>query len=161
MTEMKYSILAATVAVITFAGIGTAMVAGPARAATASSFHICLLNSPTRECLESNGEGNQVSMTSNDAASFTILRTGSYGQYTAYQFENAAGNCLRAGDGGIVKIENGGCSGKADWWALEGPNADELVSEEYNFPMITGDASGDLVYWGAFHSGDWDQWTFN
>ena len=170
---MRYRIFAATVAVITFTGIGTVMAAGPARAmmaspgmsvrpaigttALAGSFHICLLNAPSL-CLQSNGPGNQVTITSGSSANFQVVNEAPDGQWRKYQFENGSGNCLRAGTGGVVKIENGSCgNGDADWWEDAGT---EIVSVLYGSPMLThGAVSGYNVWWGAPQSGDWLEWT--
>jgi hypothetical protein len=152
---MKYRIFAAMVAVITFAGAGLAMTASPARAA--SSFHICLLNARSL-CLQSNGPGNQVTLTSGSSADFTVVNTAPDGENTRYQFENGSGNCLRAGDGGVVKIENGPCSGDADWWLAA---ASSLISYKYGDSILTHSAaSGDNVWHEAFRSGDWNQWSW-
>lgn len=155
---MKHRILATAAAVITFAGIGTAMAAGPARADTAGSFRICQLNDKS-ECLVSNGPGNQVTIGTSSYADFHVVneRIVDGGEVGEYQFENAAGNCLRAGDGNVVKLENGACSGDADWWKDSGT---EIISVQYGDPMLAHhDTSGDNVWHETSVSGDWVQWT--
>jgi hypothetical protein len=173
--EMKHRILAAAAAAILFTGIGTAMAAGPARAATASvstaepvgfgtqpsgTFNICLLNDKS-ECIGSAGPGNQVSITDGEPADFHVVngRINGLGDQE-WEFETSAGDCLRAGDGSVVKIENGACSGAADWWMVEGSASTELHSQRDGTPMLTHtNGDGQSVWYETFQSGDWYQWT--
>jgi hypothetical protein len=173
---MKYRFLAMATAVIAFTGTGMAMAAGSAQAttarpglltrpgATADSFHICLMNASSL-CLQSNGAGNQVTITSNSAdhSNFRVANSEILDGYDAYEFENGNGNCLRAATNGDVKIENGSCGvdDAADWWvSVINGSASYLVSYDYGGRMLThGDVSGYNVFWGAEQSGDWDSWS--
>lgn len=167
--KMKYRLFAMGAALIASTGIGTAIALGPAQAATVGPgmgfqaaaqtgpYHICLLNAPSL-CLRSNGGGNQVTISSNDYADFTVVRTSG----AEIQWENAAGNCLRAGDNNVVKLENGPCdpNGPNDWWVPDPNNPHILFSVGRGERMLThGAVSGFNVWWGPFQSGDWDQWT--
>jgi hypothetical protein len=130
-------------------------------AALASTFHICLLNASSL-CLQSNGAGNQVTITSASGgySNFHVVNTAADGSYYVYQFDNGNGNCLRAGSNGVVKIENGSCSASdsTDWWVADG---NYLVNYGYGEYMLThGNASGDNVWWGADQSGDWVKWSY-
>jgi hypothetical protein len=64
--------------------------------AASQVFNICLKNAPSL-CLESNGTGNQVTITGNqaDRANFHYVNPGS-----ELQFQDGNGNCLRAGPTG-------------------------------------------------------------
>ncbi len=88
------------------AAAGLLIAASPAvPALAATSFHICLKNAPSY-CLQSNGPGSQVTITNSGSyANFHVVRTDNVGNI---QLENGSGNCLRAGDNFVVKIENGG-----------------------------------------------------
>jgi hypothetical protein len=174
---MKYRIFALGLAVIAFAGTGAALAAGPAQATTASPgaaaqppaaadpFHICLLHKP-HSCLKSNGAGKQVTITNDSAdyANFHAVRTSTYRGSPAYQFDNGQGKCLRAGETGAVKFENGTCAkgDTADWWAnpiVDGVSY--LLNVGGGADMLThGVKNGDRVWWGAPVSGDWASWKF-
>ena len=71
-----------------------------------------------------------------------------------------AGNCLREGTSGVVKIENGGCS-KDDngaWWE---DYKNELVTQNIDDAMLSrGDVSGYKVFaFASIASGDRYQWS--
>jgi hypothetical protein len=174
---MRYRIFALGLAVIAFAGTGAAMATGPAEAATASPgtpaqpaaaadpFHICLLHKP-HFCLKSNGAGKQVTITNNSAdyANFHTVRESTYLGSPAYQFDNGQGKCLRAGDTGAVKFENGTCANgdATDWWAnpiVDGVSY--LVNEGLGGDMLThGAKNGYRVFCAGATSGDWASWEF-
>ena len=125
----------------------------PAQAAT--SFHICLENAASY-CLQSNGSGNQVTITNNPAnySNFTAPRTG--------QFENGNGNCLRAGTNNVVKIENGPCAANdpADSWYAPSAGSFRVLSALYGDDMLVhGHVNGYKVWHATPVSGDWDNWA--
>jgi hypothetical protein len=128
----------------------------------ASSYHICLTNALSL-CLQSNGTGNQVTITTNaaDWSNFHTVRTRAIGKDTEGQIQNGNGNCLRAGTGNVVKIENGPCafSDPADWWI--GPPGNLLESEQYpaDYMLVHGNVSGFNVWHANPVSGDWTQWS--
>jgi hypothetical protein len=132
---------------------------GSAGAPTTGSAYICLTNSNPLECLKSNGTSNQVTITSNSTgwAIFSL----SYSASKGYQFENGLGNCLRAGTGNVVKIEDGGCAAgdSADWWTAT--SANRLKSDQYGDYMKTvGQTSGNNVWHDSVNKGDWPTWSF-
>jgi hypothetical protein len=82
--------------------------------------------------------------------------------YSCYQYQDASGNCLRAGTNYVVKIENGGCapSDHADWWAATGDY--RYKSLEYDDSMLThGNVGGYNVWHATPQSADWFRWSFN
>lgn len=133
------------------------------KAQPAISGPICLTNSKPKVCIESNGAGNQVKITSNspDWSNFTLVAVVRCADgHVCYGWANGNGNCLRAGTGNVVKIENGGCNtlDGADMW--EGQSNGQLKSEDYGNHMLTrGEASGDNVFHENIVSGDWTNWT--
>lgn len=139
--------------------------AAPGPAAQEDPFHICLKSAPSL-CLQSNGAGKQVTINSSSAhySNFHVVRSDAVSSaVTAYQFDNASGNCLRAGNNGVVKIENGTCSNgdPTDWW-LFGSNYmnNAAFAASFDGYMYTnGKASGDNVWWGTIKSGRWVRWT--
>ena len=68
---------------------------------------ICLTNAPSY-CIKANGAGNQVSVTDVAAqkANFTVV----YDSGGYHEWVDGNNNCLREGNNGIVKIENGSCN---------------------------------------------------
>ena len=142
---------------IVIAAAGGLLIAGssaiPAQAAT--SFHICL-KSATSYCLQSNGGGNQVTITNNPAnySNFTSPRAG--------EFQNGNGNCLRAGTNNVVKIENGPCvaSDPADSWYAPPGQTYRLASQLYKDDMtVHGHVNGYNVWHINPGSGDWFNWV--
>jgi hypothetical protein len=78
------------------------------------------------------------------------------------QLENGSGNCLRAGDNFVVKIENGGCltGNDADWWYNIGRAPCEVLSWRYNDEMLVhGTVNGWNVWHADSQAGDWFNWT--
>jgi hypothetical protein len=144
---------------------GTPKISGVQAVPNATTrFHICLANS-RNYCIQTNGTGNQVTITSNsaDKGNFTLVRSLDGGILQQYQDGN--GNCLREGTGDVVKIENGGCSSGDDTakWDISNGNGNYLVNYYYNGYMLTRGtpASGDKVFaYSALPPGVWDQWTF-
>ncbi len=143
------------------AAAGGLLIAGspaiPAQAAP--SEHICLENAQSY-CLQSNGTGQQVTITLNPAkySNFTKSRTRSGGQV---QFENGNGNCLRAANGNVVVIENGPCQDVADnWWYAPANQIFRLRSESTNDDLTV---HGRVDGWNVWHiipgSGDWYNWV--
>lgn len=86
-----------------------------AQAAVGSSGPICL-TSASSYCIHSNGPGQQVTITNDNAqkSTFTVV----YDSNGFHGWQNGNGNCLREGTNGVVKIENGPCntSDGADFW---------------------------------------------
>jgi hypothetical protein len=107
----------------------------------------------------SNGPGNQVTIShSGNYANWHIVRTSGH----LDQVENGSGNCLRAGDHNVVKIENGGClaTNNADWWFSPGDAPARIESYAYSdFMLVHGHVNG----WNVWHanpvSGDWYNWV--
>lgn len=123
-------------------------------AAQTVTFRICLLNASSL-CLASNGAGNQVTIKSSDYAVFHFAAN----HGGEYQLENAAGNCLRAGDGNVVKLQNGPCVSTFanDSWKTGPRSQYQVVSVGRDQEMYTkGDQDGRDVWWG---SGAWWQWA--
>ena len=139
-----------------------------AQAAVGNSGHICLRNS-THYCLQSNGVGNQVTITyyQSDYSNFTVVRTKTSGGYTFDQWQNGNGNCLREGENFVVKIANGPClnGDDSDWWEL---NSHYLMNQYpyytptgISYMLVRGQpGTGHLVF--AYENiavGDWAQWN--
>ncbi len=142
------------------AAAGLLIAASPAvPALAATSFHICLKNAPSY-CLQSNGPGSQVTITNSGSyANFHVVRTDNVGNI---QLENGSGNCLRAGDNFVVKIENGGCltGNDADWWYNIGRAPCEVLSWRYNDEtLVHGTVNGWNVWHADSQAGDWFNWT--
>jgi hypothetical protein len=169
--KIRRRMFAMATAVAAFSGIGTVVAPSPAQAATpdpgtavsaalsAAPFHICLANAGNL-CLASNGAGNQVTIQSSDYAVFHTTASRVVNGTGQFQFENAAGSCLRAGDNNVVKFQGGGCDStfENDWWGFGA--SDNLVSAGRGQEMYTrGDQAGRDVWWGPFQSGQWFQWS--
>jgi hypothetical protein len=138
------------------AAAGGLLIAGsPAATAQAPDpFNICLKNAPSY-CLQSNGGGQQVTIT-NNPANYAVFHSPS-----PVEFENASGNCLRAGTGNIVKIENGPCvaSDQADSWFAPATEVFRTRSELYLDDMLVhGHVNGYKVWHATPGSGDWYNW---
>jgi len=148
-------LIAASPAIAAEAGSAATAQAAASRAVqVATPFHICLKNATTY-CLRSNGGGQQVTITNNPANYST------FHQPLGGQYENASGNCLRAGTGNIVKIENGGCSAtdQADTWYAPVGMTFRVRSELYTDDMLVhGVANGNSVWHATPVSGDWYNW---
>jgi hypothetical protein len=133
----------------------------PANAAPAKG-HICLKNSSSY-CLQSNGVGNQVTITNNSGkySVFTVKGPAiTINGVTTFQWENASGNCLRE-DGDMVTIKDGGCSATdpADSW---GDNGGDLLNEFFeHFMLVRGQPqTGFKVFaYVTVASGDWAKWS--
>jgi hypothetical protein len=135
----------------------TAQAAAPADSVptAGASYHICLQHAPSL-CLETNGPGNQLTISSSDQATFRVIRSGSKG----VQFENRNGYCLRAGTGHVVKLETIACDStdNADWWQ-ESPNL--LESFMYlDLMKVDGAVNGNRVWQDTNHPGDWINWVY-
>lgn len=138
-------------------GAGLPVVSSAVRAA--DSFHICLRNEPSY-CLQSSGTGQQVMITNVSASysNFHVARSNASG-YS--QLENGNDNCLRAGTGNVVKIENGPCADTdtADWWYAPANQPYRLRNENYQDDMLV---HGHVNGWNVWHatpiSGDWYNW---
>lgn len=144
------------------AATGGLLFAGSAAipAQAAPSEHICLKNDVSY-CLQANGNGQQVKLTNVQAnySNFYIVGTRSGGQV---QFQDGNGNCLRAGTGNVVKIENGSCvtSDPADWWYAPANQVYRLVSLAYNDDILVhGHMNGYYVWHAEPVSGDWYNWV--
>ena len=132
----------------------------PAQAAPAGvgdSGQICLTNAPAY-CIEANGPGNQVSITdvAADMANFTVV----FNQNQYYEWQDGNGRCLREGNGGVVKIENGHCvvGDDSDLWAKTNNYITESLT--IDFMYTKGDANGDLVWANdSPPSGSWEKWN--
>ena len=112
-------------------------------------------------CLQANGTGEQVTITSNPAdwSKFSVVRTEN--NPTGYQFQDGNGHCLRAGDNSVVKIENGPCviGDPSDWWRPAKNHG--LTSASFGDSMLVhGDISGFNVWHTTPISGDWTAWNY-
>ena len=149
------------------AAAGGLLIAGspaiPAQAAPTGP--ICLTHS-THFCLVSNGTGRQVTIdyTPGNWSSFHIVDSGTdpVTGATMWQFENGNGNCLRAGTGNVVKIENGSCASTdgADWWIETNGPGGPMVSMFYRDKMLVHGTphNGQNVWHDTTRSGDWAAW---
>ena len=149
---------AATSQVLTGAGLEAVP------AAAQAGYNICLTHA-THWCLVSNGTGRQVTVdnTAGDWATLHTVRPGNdpvTGQ-PMLQIQNANGNCLRAGTGNVVKIENGPCASTdgADWWIILNG---QLESMFYRDKMVIHGqpALAPNVFHDTPRSGDWAAWDF-
>jgi hypothetical protein len=122
---------------------------------------ICLTNAPSY-CIKANGTGNQVSVTdvAADKANFTVV----YDSGGYHAWEDGNNNCLREGNNGIVKIENGSCNinDYVDVW-LRDASTGNNVWHNYSTQDImyaTGDDNGDNVFASRNPpSGSWTKWN--
>jgi hypothetical protein len=144
----------------------------PAIAAQAAptTFNLCLTNS-THLCLVSNGVGNQVTISSNSTkwSVWHVARsgTGPNGEVKE-SFENASGNCLRAGapsspgSQGVVKLKSGACGATdgADFWD-DLPNSGKTQSDFYppDLLLVHAATSGSAVWHATSRPGDWFNWS--
>ncbi|HTV99985.1 MAG TPA: hypothetical protein VMF87_06765 [Streptosporangiaceae bacterium] len=135
-----------------------AIAAQAAPAGVGDSGQICLTNAPSY-CIEANGAGNQVTITNvaADMANFTVV----FQQNQYYEWQDGNGRCLREGNGGVVKIQNGSCAsggGDSVLWAKTG----NLITESLTIDIMytKGDANGDDVWaTGTPPSGSWEKWN--
>jgi hypothetical protein len=131
-------------------------------AAGSGKGHICLKSSSSY-CLQSNGVGNQVTITNDSSkyAVFTISEWVSSGGKVSYQWQNASGNCLRTGNGYTVTIKDGSCSltDPADWWDAQ----DGYLRDQYyhDYMLVRGQPkTGNKVFdYATVASGDWAKWS--
>jgi hypothetical protein len=134
-----------------------------AQAAVGSSGPICL-TSASSYCIHSNGPGQQVTITNDNAqkSTFTVV----YDSNGFHGWQNGNGNCLREGENFVVKIANGPClnGDDSDWWEL---NSHYLMNQfpytptGITYMLVRGQpGTGHLVF--AYESiavGDWAQWN--
>jgi hypothetical protein len=150
-----------TTAAVAVTAVGGLLIPGsPANAAPVKG-HICLKNSSSY-CLQSNGIGNQVTITKNSSkyAVFTVEFSITFNGITTFEWKNASGNCLRA-DGNMVTIKDGPCSGSdpADLW---GDNAGALLNDNHQYVMLVRGQpqTGSKVFaYSSVASGDWAKWS--
>jgi hypothetical protein len=139
-------------------GLGSPAIAAPAApAGVGDSGHICLTSAPSY-CIEANGAGNQVTITSNSAdyATFTVV----FDSSGVFEWQDNNQRCLREGNNNVVKIENGQCSLEDDtdaWYKI----GTQISNEGDTDIMYTnGDANGDDVWANAdTPGGAWKQWN--
>jgi len=160
-------LLAASPTIAAQAAPATASQAAGPRVAVAAptaveTFNICLTNS-THLCLVANGPGNQMTIDTHGWAIFHVARS-----IPDEEFENASGNCLRAGvpslpgQQGVVKIENGACgfTDGADIWLRESNGRLESLLYQPEVLLVHGAVAGNNVWHFTPRSGDWTNWTF-
>jgi hypothetical protein len=150
-----------TTAAVAVTAIGGLLIPGSPANAAAAKGHICLKNSSSY-CLQSNGAGNQVTITKNSSkyAVFTVEFSITVNGITTFEWENASGNCLRA-EGNPVTIKEGPCSGSdpADSWS---DNAGALQNGNHSyFMLVRGQPqTGSKVFaYASVASGDWAKWS--
>jgi hypothetical protein len=140
---------------------------GAVPAYSGASFHICLTSAPAY-CLQSNGTGNQVTITSNknNYSVFTKQYIDTGGDGAIFNVENGNGNCLRENNSHEVVIANGGClssdlDGRWNWYQI-GVNYTGIWQNELyasQFMLVHGDVNGYKVWAVSPSSGDWIKWT--
>jgi hypothetical protein len=125
---MKHRLAMLAAAVVTCLGTAVAVVPSPAQAAPAvfGVYIFYLQSTPEQQyCLNTNGVGNEVTVTSNTAtcANVTVTRDGLWHGNTVYQFRNGNDNCIRANSSNQVKLASGPCSttdAGAEWIITNG-----------------------------------------
>jgi hypothetical protein len=134
-----------------------------------ASFKICLTNDQSL-CLQSNGPGNQVTITSNkdNWSVFTKQYIDNNGTGDVYNFENANGNCLRENNSNEVVIANGRClasdiDARWVWPQIGGPGGsytDAFQNDQYptDDMLVHGNMNGYKVWAAKPVSGDWIKW---
>lgn len=128
------------------------------------SFNICLLNS-NHYCLESNGVGQQVTIT-NVAADWSVFTRKSLA-LEVFNIENGNGNCLRENESNEVVIANGGClsSDRDGQWFWPEDTSGSLTgvyqNNEYSSDdmLVSAPVNGYKVWAKAPGSGDWTKWA--
>ena len=120
---------------------------------------ICLNERHQRSASIREAPANQVSITNvaADKANFTVV----FDVEGDHERQDGNGNCLRAGTGNVVKMENGPCniSDLTDNWShSQGSNMWQNVY--YGGVMYTkGDTNGDYVWGGAPPLGGYSNWN--
>jgi hypothetical protein len=143
---------------------GAGLKAVPSAAQASAPFHLCLTNTTNpRFCIQSNGTGQPVTITSTQAnwSNFQTVYTFTNGGITWNQIENGNGNCLRAGTNNVVKIENGPCvhSDNADSWSGETLGPKDYQSYMWgDWMLVHGNMNGYKVLHAEPVSGDWTNW---
>lgn len=127
--------------------------------------HICLTYA-TSYCIETNGPGNQVTITktSADYANFTVVYEVGSGDNINIEWQDGNGNCLREGTQNDVKIENGSCAAPDPY-----PNTDTWDLSDYHtvvnlyyldIMLVHKAADGFNVYaYPSTMTGDLAQWN--
>lgn len=133
-----------------------------------ASFHICLLNAkPTKYCLQSNGVGQQVTITS-DSANWSNFTKQPLGPAEIFNFENGNGNCLRENDSNEVVIANGPCLSSdhdGQWvWPQNPPGNFTGVYQNHEYTndemLVQGTPQDEYKVWAkAPVAGDWAKWA--
>ena len=133
-----------------------------------ASFHICLLNAkPTKYCLQSNGVGQQVTITS-DSANWSNFTKQVLGPADDFNFENGNGNCLRENNSNEVVIANGPCLSSdqdGQWvWPLNSSQSYTGVYKNHEYPsnemLVQGTPQDEYKVWAkAPVAGDWTKWA--
>ena len=145
---------------------GTGLPTAPSAAQASAPYNICLTNTTNpRFCIQSNGAGNPVTITSNSAnwSNFRTVYTFTNGGIAWDQVQNGNGNCLRAGTGNIVKIENGPCvqGDNADSWSSVPVGPKDLQSYMWgDWGLVHGTVNGYKVWHAEPVSGDWTNWGY-
>lgn len=134
------------------------------------SYHICLLNSTkVTYCIQSNGVGKQVTITSDKSnwSNFTDYATDlSISGEPVQRVENGNGNCLRENNSNQVVIANGGCvaSDLDGEWGWPDPyyiynGVWQNYQDQTDDMLVHGNVNGYKVWAAKPVSGDWTKWT--
>lgn len=119
----------------------------------------CLTNSPAPgACMIGQGAGNQIQLTNSPGSYMHVsaVASGTFEGLPEYEYQNNNGNCVREGTGGIVKLQNGGCTGAADNWWINESGGHKDNQAYLNIMYTNGTATGDNVFAG---SGAWENFT--
>jgi hypothetical protein len=131
------------------------------------SFNICLQNATQpKYCLQSNGVGQQVTITS-DSANWSNFTKQAISAGEVFNFENGNGNCLRENNSQEVVIANGPCVSSdrdGQWvWPLETSQNFTGVFENNAHPsdemLVHGNQDEYKVYAKSPVTGDWVKWA--
>jgi hypothetical protein len=121
---MRYRIAMLAIAMAAFLGAGLTAAPGPAQAATTvGTFNFFLHETgEDNNCIVTNGVGNQLTVAyagAQSCANITITKLDkTEGSDPVYEFTDGSGNCLRANNSDVVKVESGTCSSSdtGEWW---------------------------------------------
>jgi hypothetical protein len=112
-------------------------------------------------CIESNGAGNPVTITSNSHNWSVFTEYAQPGNGTIRSFENGNGNCLRENTSHQVVIANGGClaSDNDGKWLAVGDGSLNNYQYQSDYMLVYGDDDGWKVWAKPPVSGTWIKWS--
>lgn len=152
-------------------GSGLPTASGQAAAATTYGPYYFYLYDPSGDtnCIVTNGAGNQLTDSTSGCARITLTTDGSWNGLTAYQFKDGSGNCVRANNSDVVKIESGPCNtgDTGEQWVIthcDTNSAGQCDGNQYRFENVlqelwmktTGYVPGNKVWVGTGGANDWD-----